>query len=157
MTDTPPNPTPPAPVPDEALAPAAVAGSQVLEAEAGTDDDDAPEGKFLEVRGRRFPLRNGLPGMLISRISRVGADAQKLAKLDVTNLTDAQTLKFAEASASTYDVFRRIIAPEAVDEFIEYVEDVEPPIEFDELGELLATGMETISGRPTKPSSSSDS
>lgn len=162
MTDTPPtSPAPAAAVDPESIAPAEVAGSVVLENEPGTDlggdADGTPEGPHVDVRGRRFALRTAIPGMLMSRISRVGADAVRLADVDPTSMTEAQQRKLTEASASTYDVFRRLVVREQVDDFIEYVEDAEPPIEFTELGEILASAMEAISGRPTQPSTASGS
>ena len=143
------------------IAPAGIAGGEVLDNEP--DQGDTPT---LTVRGRQFRLRTAIPGFTLSKVSRVGAKAQRVAdhaaklddgRLDMSALSDGQRRAMSEAAASAYDLFKGLISSADFDDFDDFMADADPPIEASEMSDLLAAAMEAISGRPTTPPSPSQS
>ena len=143
------------------IAPAEIAGGEVLDNEPGPGDTPV-----LTVRDRQFRLRTAIPGFTLSKVSRVGAKAQRVAdhaaklddgRLDMAALSDGQRRAMSEAAASAYDLFKGLISSEDFDDFDDFMADADPPIEASEMSDLLAAAMEARSGRPTTPPSPSQS
>lgn len=108
----------------------AAAAVATLATEAEVDEDTRPT---VKVRDRTFHLRRKLPGMVMLRLS---------AAADPTTPVPAQM-------SAMFTFFRKIVASDEAEDFIAYLEDADPEIEFDELTEVMNEAMEVLGGRPT--------
>lgn len=105
----------------------------------------------LDVRGRSFRLRNGIPGVLVGRITKT-AQAMSTLKLegrDPKTFTVSERDKVQGAIVAAFDGLTKLVVEDERDEFIDWCEDVDPVLTDREQGELLSKALETISGRPT--------
>lgn len=118
--------------------PPEVASVDVLAAEAAAADD-LPT---VLVRDRVFRLRSKVPGMLLMQLSKAQSDLQAPGALANPN-------KQAKALATTNDAVTKLVAAEDRDDFIEFCEDAEPPMEMTELMGLVGEMMTAITGRPS--------
>lgn len=118
--------------------PPEVASVDVLAAEAA-----AAEGRpFVDVRGRRFHLRPKVPGMLLMQLSKSQTDLSSYG-------ADTDPVRQAAALAKASDALTKLVVAEERQDFIDWCEDVDPPVEMPELMALVGKMMEVISGRPT--------
>lgn len=115
------------------------------------NEPEPDEGLYLPVRDRRFKLRNGIPGVLVGRITKTAqaVGALNLGERDPSTYTESERRKIQAAIVASFDGLTKLIVEDERDGFIEWCEDVDPVLGDKEQGELLATALETITGRPT--------
>lgn len=143
-------------IPDEDVVPSAptatgppptVAGLDAVAAEPPSNPSaeggvaDAP---FVDVRDRRFTLRSAIPGMLLMRLTDTQVKLQRAGNDQRRQL---------EALAMTGETIAKLVVEAERDDFIEYLETTEPPIETKEVSDLVRKMMEAVTGRPTQSAS----
>lgn len=123
---------------EQGIPPAEVASVDVVAAElTGT------EVKQVDVRGKKFKVRSAVPGMLILQLTKAQTVLQAPG-------AEADPIRQAQALATTHDAITKLVAPDDRANFIEWCEDVEPPMDMEEVMGLVGTMMEAITGRPTQ-------
>jgi len=105
----------------------AVDAVDALAAEAGEADPT------VDVRGEHFTLVKIVPGIVLMRLSAAG---------------DPKTPQPKQMGA-ILAFLERVVVAEERDAFMATLEDADPPIEFDELSEILTQTTEVLAGRPT--------
>lgn len=115
-----------------AAEPVPVSQVEVLASEAEASEDQSTA-DLLEVRDRKFTLVDKVPAMTMLKLS---------AAADPKTPVPAQMGAIAS-------FLHKIVVPDERDDFLQYLEDAEPVIEFDELNEVLTRATEVIGGRPT--------
>ena len=135
--------------------PPAVAGLEVVAAEAGAADAEGPpvveirstqrfdaEGNQLDNPPRKFALRAKIPGMLIMDL------AQKQARVSSTQNEVDQANLFAALGQS----IQMLVVEDQRQDFLDHLIAVDPPIGIEELvGEdgIIGKMMVAVTGRPT--------
>lgn len=124
--------TPPAPA-AEGSAPMASLEALEDEAKAGEETEGEDTRPFVEVRDQRFHLVSNIPAIVSLKL----AAAQ-----------DPRTPQPKQMSAIVA-FFEYAVVRDERDEFMEFLADADPTIEFEELGKILLEATEAIAGRPT--------
>lgn len=117
--------------------PSEVASVEVLSAEQAA----AAGNPVVEIRGRTFRLRSSVPGMLLLELSKAQSNLQAPGAA-------ADPAKQAAALAKTGDAITKLVVAEERNDFIEWCEDAEPPLEMVELMGYIGKMMTEITGRP---------
>jgi len=118
--------------------PGTVAGLDAIDNEPAAD-----EIRKIKVRDREFTLRSSLPGMLLMRLTK---KQMELSKPGAVN----DPMKQAEALSATGDMISKLVVEAEREDFIDYLEDVDPPVEVTELMKLMQEMTERVTGRPTQ-------
>lgn len=116
------------------VTPAPVNPVEVLAAEAAAAEV-TPEGDYLPVRDKKFRLVDEIPGITMLKLSAA---------------SDPKTPIPAQMSA-IFDFFDKIVVVDERAEFMDFLADAIPVIQFEELNEILTNATEIIGGRPTSP------
>lgn len=108
-----------------------------IDALANETDGASVDGGYdvLVVRDQRYRLVKEIP-------------ARTMMKLAASS--DPKTSPPKQMSAIG-DFLERIIIEDDREEFLDYLEDAEPVIGFDEINQILTDAVEAISDRPTQP------
>lgn len=147
--------------------PAEVASTDVLANEPDAPNEDGtPKGPpTVTVRDREFRLRTAVPSTLLGRFASIAREAQrwekKLPKIEgvdavtIENPTPQQAealTKIMGLQAQSYDALSNLIDAEDREDFQDWCDTVDPPIEGPEQQDIIRDVMMAISGRPTGPS-----
>lgn len=118
---------------DEASNVGAAAAVDALEAEESGEAPDTHD--VLVVRDRRFRLVNAISAMTMMRLSAA---------------SDPKTT-VPEQMGAIKGFLERVIVKDDREEFLVFLEDAEPVIDFEEINQILTDATEAIAARPTQP------
>jgi hypothetical protein len=151
MTNVPPHPETPT---VDAAAPPEPPPESVAGVGALVDPTDEPG---FECRGRRFRVADDVPSMTFQRITSDGRRVEKLGKRvprQEDGVTPVDPTATVDLMARNYDALVKCVHVDDREEFMDYVDELEPAIGPAEQVELTRTIMEACAGRPTVPSPS---
>lgn len=129
--------------------PSEIAGVDAVDAEPV----DGVAGPSVDVRGRVFAVRSGVPALLAEKLAKVQKGLPKIAEdTPWADLSESVQGRFLDAQAVSYDLLMATIPTGDRYEFEEYINGLDPVVEATELAQIMQRALEAASGRPTSPS-----